>query len=73
MKEINWNYLNDALSYLDKAEIELDDFRDSLECEIAIWRINFIRNQISYMYNKLIETKEFIKNDIRTIQTHKNG
>lgn len=61
MKEINWNYFNDALSYLDKAEIELDDFRNSLECEVAQWKINFIRNQLSDLYNKLIETQRYIK------------
>lgn len=62
MKITNWDYYNDALSYLDKAEIELDDFRDSLEDEVAQWKINFIRNQISDLYNKLLETKQYIEN-----------
>ena len=62
MKKPNWNYFNDALSYLDKAEIELDDFRDSIDDEVAQWKINFIRNQLSDLYNKLIETQQFIKN-----------
>ena len=61
MKTANWNYFNDALSYLDKAEIELDDFRDSLNDEVAQWKINFIRNQLSDLYNKLLETQQFIK------------
>ena len=61
MKTANWNYFNDALSYLDKAEIELDDFRDSLNDEVAEWKINFIRNQLSDLYNKLLETQQFIK------------
>ena len=61
MKKTNWNYFNDALSYLDKAEIELDDFRDSLDDEVAKWKINFIRNQLCDLYNKLLETKQCIK------------
>ena len=61
MKTPNWDYFNDALSYIDKAEIELDDFRDSLNDEIAQWKINFIRNQLSDLYNKLLETQQFIK------------
>ena len=61
MKTANWNYFNDALSYLDKAEIELDDFKDSLNDEVAQWKINFIRNQLSDLYNKLLETQQFIK------------
>ena len=61
MKTANWNYFNDALSYLDKAEIELDDFRDSLNDEVAQWKINFIRNQLSDLHNKLLETQQFIK------------
>ena len=61
MKIPNWDYFNDALSYIDQAEIELDDFRDSLNDEVAQWKINFIRNQLSDLYNKLLETQQFIK------------
>ena len=61
MKTPNWDYFNDALSYIDQAEIELDDFRDSLNDKVAQWQINFIRNQLSDLYNKLLETQQFIK------------
>lgn len=60
---INWNNLNDALSYIDKAEIELEDFRDSLEDDnINQWKVNYVRNKLSDLYNKLLDIKIRLKN-----------
>ena len=64
------NYYNDALTKIGFAEIEIDDWFESSNDEVVKWKLNFVRRNLSDLYNKLVEIGRY---EIRTLQTHENS